>query len=89
MDRTDSVEIPEVKDDYKFEFLKDPSFIDKLKEKIKAIRNKKHNDYGLEIFDDSTDRLEEELERKNIAPEEIDLSDIASVITKRDIGRKL
>lgn len=64
------------------------SAIDKIKAKVKSLRKKKHNT-DLEIFDDSTDRLEEEMEHKGIAPEEIDLSDIASALTERDIGRKL
>ena len=63
--------------------------IDKIKAKVKALREKKRSHEDLEVFDDSTDRIEYEMERKGVAPEEIDLSDIASAITKRDVGRKL
>ena len=66
--------------------------IDKIKAKVKALREKKRNAESpedLEIFDDSADRVEYDMERKGIAPEEINLSDIASAITKRDVGRKL
>lgn len=66
--------------------------VDKVKAMIKTLRKKKRNAEGpedLEIFDDSADRVEYDMERKGIAPEEISLSDIASAITKRDVGRKL
>jgi hypothetical protein len=69
----------------------DDALYKKIKKIIKARQDKydkKHNPEGLEIADNTPDDTLWNVP-ENLRPIEIDVSDIANALTKRDIGRKL
>lgn len=105
MDRTDSVEIPEAKDD-SFEFQYAPTLKERIDDKLnniddvlrnkikkilKARRDKYNKKHNPEGLEIADNTPDDILwdVPENLRPVEIDISDIVNTIIKKDIGRKL
>lgn len=105
MDKTDSVEMPEVKDD-SFEFQYAPTLKERIDDKLnniddvlrnkikkilRARRDKYNKKHNPEGLEIADNTPDDILWNvpENLRPVEIDISDIVNAITKKDIGRKL